>query len=105
METISALEAAKLLRDSPGEYVLLDVREDLELKMACVAEAVHIPMGQIPDRLTEIDQSKAIIVMCHSGGRSAQVVSYLDSLDYRVYNLTGGITAWSDDVDNSVAQY
>jgi len=105
MEEISALEAAKLLKDSPEKNVLLDVREDMEIKMASVAGALHIPMGQIPDRLTEIDQSKTIIVMCHSGGRSAQVASYLDSLDYRTCNLTGGITAWSDDVDTSVAQY
>jgi rhodanese-related sulfurtransferase len=106
MEEISAPEAAELLRDQPDQTILLDVREAAELEMAAVGGAVHIPMGDIPARLSEIDTAKSIICLCHSGGRSAQVADFLVRQGYAsVYNLTGGIHAWSDRVDNSIAKY
>jgi rhodanese-related sulfurtransferase len=106
MEEISATEAAEMLRDQPEQTILLDVREELELEAAAVADALHLPMGEIPVRLAEIDKSKTVICMCRSGGRSAQVADFLARQGYtRVYNLTGGINAWSDLVDNSIAKY
>jgi rhodanese-related sulfurtransferase len=106
MEEISATEAAEMLRDQSEQTILLDVREELELEAAAVADALHLPMGEIPARLAEIDKSKSVICMCRSGGRSAQVADFLARQGYtRVFNLTGGIHAWSDLVDNSIAKY
>ena len=52
--------------------MLLDVREHVELALAAVAGAMHIPMREIPARLAELDPDKPLVVMCHSGGRSRQ---------------------------------
>ena len=106
MEEISATEAAQMLRDQPEQTILLDVREAMELEMAAVAGALHIPMGEIPGRLGEIDASKTIICLCRSGGRSAQVAEFLLAQGCaKAVNLTGGIHAWSDQVDSSIPKY
>jgi len=100
---ISAAEAASTLQATPAKTVLLDVREHAELRQASVDGAVHIPMGEIPDRLADLDRGKTIICMCHLGGRSAQVAAFLDAQGFSVRNLTGGIEAWEKDVDPQVA--
>jgi rhodanese-related sulfurtransferase len=106
MQEISATEAAQLLETEPATTVLLDVREHPELATASVAGATHIPMGETPQRLAELNQDKTIICMCHLGGRSAQVAGYLHSQGYtKVLNLTGGIQAWSHEVDQSIPRY
>jgi rhodanese-related sulfurtransferase len=86
---------------------LVDVREDWETQLAPVpAELLHIPMGQIVARLGEIDRARDTVVICRSGGRSQQVATYLDAQGFTsVFNLTGGILAWSRDLDPSIPQY
>jgi rhodanese-related sulfurtransferase len=86
---------------------LVDVREDWETQLAPVpAEILHIPMGQVTARLGEIDRAKDTVVICRSGGRSLQVATYLDAQGFAsVFNLTGGILAWSRDVDPKIPQY
>jgi rhodanese-related sulfurtransferase len=103
MDEISAPDAAQLLADQPDQTILLDVREFMEVDAAAVAGALHLPMGEIPARLAEIDKTKIIICMCRSGGRSAQVADFLTRQGYtKVFNLAGGIHAWSDLVDSSI---
>ena len=103
MQELSATDAALLLQDKPDETLLLDVRETVELQQAAVADALHIPMNEIPERLDEIDREKTVICMCHVGGRSAHVAAYLQSQGFeKIYNLTGGIEAWARDVDAGV---
>lgn len=86
--------------------VLLDVREDWELAIARLDDAVHIPMGEVPARLGELDPTREIVVMCRSGGRSATVARYLEQQGFgHVWNLAGGILAWSEQLDPSLAQY
>ncbi len=85
---------------------LLDVREPNELGLAAVAGAMHIPMGDIPRRLNELDRDKTIVVMCHSGVRSMAVARYLQDEGFaQVFNLAGGIDAWSREVDPTVPRY
>jgi rhodanese-related sulfurtransferase len=106
MQEISATEAADLLSSEPGNIVLLDVREADELQVAAVEGAVHIPMAEIPARLSELDKNKTIVCICHSGGRSAHVAAFLLDQGYeRVINLAGGIDGWSTEVDGSVPRY
>ncbi len=94
-------------RAAGTEMTLLDVREDWEVELAPVPSAlVHIPMGQIADRLTELDPQKETVVICRSGARSAEVARFLTSHGFRsVANLSGGILKWSQDLDPGIPQY
>jgi rhodanese-related sulfurtransferase len=89
-----------------GEVVLLDVREHDELAVARVAGALHVPMREVPARLAELDKAKPLVVMCHSGGRSRRVAEYLAGNGFTsVFNLEGGIDAWSTQIDSHVPRY
>jgi rhodanese-related sulfurtransferase len=94
-------------RTGGAEMTLLDVREDWETALAPVpAGTVHIPMGQIQGRVGELDPAKETVVICRSGGRSLQVAHFLAAQGFAsVYNLTGGILAWSRDIDPRIPQY
>lgn len=99
--------AEVVARRERGEaFVLLDVREAHELAIASVPGILHIPMGQVPDRLAELDPAQEVVVMCRSGGRSLQVARFLEARGFgNVANLTGGILAWGRDVDPSLQAY
>jgi rhodanese-related sulfurtransferase len=89
-----------------GDVVLLDVREHAELALAAVSGALHIPMREVPTRLHELDRDKPIVVLCHSGRRSYMVADYLRGQGFDdVFNLTGGIDAWSRELDSRVPRY
>ena len=65
----------------------------------------HIPLGDIVNRSVELNKKQPIIVMCHTGVRSAQACEVLTKLDFDVYNLDGGIDMWSKSVDPTVPIY
>ena len=86
--------------------VLLDVREEWELSLASLPGVLNIPMAQIPDRLEELAGDRDIVVICHHGSRSLLVAAFLQQNGFdAVINLTGGIDAWSREVDSSVPIY
>ena len=90
--------------------LLLDVREPWEVDTAALrldgVPFKHIPLSQIPDRLGELEPSQPIVCICHHGVRSRQVVAFLERQGYdSVYNLAGGIDAWSALVDPTVPRY
>jgi rhodanese-related sulfurtransferase len=86
--------------------VIVDVREPEEIAIASFPGATHIPMGEIPSRVTELDPDRETVVVCHHGIRSAQVAMYLARLGFeRVSNLSGGIDLWSATVDRAVPRY
>jgi rhodanese-related sulfurtransferase len=96
----------KARREAGSGPLVIDVREKWELDVASIPEVRHIPMGEIPGRLAELDPHQEIVVMCRSGGRSMQVAQFLARNGFaNVANLTGGILAWSRDVDPSVRAY
>jgi rhodanese-related sulfurtransferase len=92
--------------DSPNPPVVLDVREPAEIAIARMPGAIEIPMNEVPRRLEEIPSEREVVVVCHHGMRSAQVASFLaDRGRTGVLNLSGGIDAWSLQVDPSVRRY
>jgi rhodanese-related sulfurtransferase len=96
----------KRRRDAGDDFVLLDVREPDEIATASIPWATTIPMGEIPDRFAELPHDKAVVVMCHGGGRSARVTQFLEANGYdNAENLAGGIEAWSVQIDPSVPRY
>jgi rhodanese-related sulfurtransferase len=84
--------------DLPAEFgpsaVLLDVREDDEWQRGHAAAAQHIPMGEVPGRLDEIDRSAKLYVICKAGGRSAKVAQFLARDGFEPINVDGGMLAW-----------
>ena len=97
-----------LTRRAAGDpMTLLDVREEWELGLAPVPSAlVHIPMARLAERLHELDPHQHTVVICRSGGRSLQAAGFLAAQGFTsVFNLTGGILAWSRDVDPKIPQY
>jgi sulfur-carrier protein adenylyltransferase/sulfurtransferase len=96
----------KARRDAGTGPLVIDVREASELAVARIPDVLHIPMGEIPGRLAELDANRETVVMCRSGGRSMQVAQFLARNGFQsVANLTGGILAWSRDVDPTVRTY
>src|SRR5688572_2476669 len=96
----------KARRDRGEKPLVVDVREEWELKLASIPDVVHVPMSQIPARLPEFSPDTETIVMCHAGGRSMRVAHFLVNQGFtNVANLSGGISAWSERVDATVPRY
>lgn len=73
---------------------VLDVREASELEQARLDGAQHIPLGELADRVTEVPRDRAVYVLCHVGGRSAQATRFLTQQGVDARNIDGGIVAW-----------
>ena len=101
--TVSEL---KEMQDNGDEYQLIDVREPYEFDIANLGGEL-IPQGQIPDNLDKISRDKTVIIHCRSGARSGRIVQFLEQQHGfdNLYNLKGGILAWSAEIDPSVPQY
>ncbi|HVB39789.1 MAG TPA: molybdopterin-synthase adenylyltransferase MoeB [Terriglobales bacterium] len=92
--------------DAGKDVFILDVREPFEFAIGRIANSVLIPLGELPRRMEELDRERTIVAHCKMGGRSAKAVEMLRAAGFpHVRNLTGGILAWSDQVDPSVPKY
>lgn len=95
--------AAQLVREGA---LLLDVREAFEVATCAVAGSRHIPMRQIPETLAELPRDRLILVLCHVGARSLRVTHYLRANGFaQVSNVAGGIDAWAEQIDPTLARY
>jgi molybdopterin/thiamine biosynthesis adenylyltransferase/rhodanese-related sulfurtransferase/molybdopterin converting factor small subunit len=102
---MSVLELKAAL-DRGDDLVVVDVREPQEYQISRIDGSVLIPLGEIPQRHAEIDRNRLVVCQCRSGVRSAKAAAFLRSAGFpRVVNLTGGILAWSDQVDPSQPKY
>jgi rhodanese-related sulfurtransferase len=79
----------------PAGTLLLDVREQDEWDAGHAPQAVHIPLGELPDRVGELDPDAPLVVVCHSGARSARATAWLTQGGYDAVNLDGGMIAWA----------
>jgi len=97
----------KALLDKPeAAPLLLDVRESNEFAYCRIDGSLHIPMGEIVSRLSELDPDRTTVVVCHHGMRSFQVAQFLETQGFgQVVNLSGGIDAWAREVDPAVPRY
>jgi rhodanese-related sulfurtransferase len=110
IDQVSPSQLSSWVAQQDQAVVVLDVREDWELQTASVRpdgfEFRHIPMGQLVQRLSELNPAQPIACLCHHGSRSMQVASYLAQKGFQqVANIAGGINAWSTQVDPSVPRY
>lgn len=79
----------------PADAYLLDVREDDEWECGHAPEAVHLPMSELAARIAEVPADREVYVICKVGGRSAQVVGYLNGQGHECVNVSGGMLAWA----------
>lgn len=94
------------MRKAGEAHTLLDIREIQELDQSAVEGALHIAMSELLDRLDEVPKEQPLVVMCHVGGRSSQGVQWMHANGYEnALNLTGGINAWSAEIDAGVPAY
>lgn len=104
-DEISPLEL-KALRDSGSETVILDVRNPEEIAICRIGGSVVIPLPELADRLSELDQTASFVVHCKSGVRSAKAIGIMQAAGFsRLKNLSGGILAWIKEVDPSMPTY
>lgn len=102
--TVSELKARL---DAGDDIQLIDVRQPDEYAFASIAGAKLIPLGEIPTRKGEIDETREAVIHCKMGGRSARAIEFLEQSGHtgKLSNLIGGITAWSNEIDPSVPKY
>ena len=107
MQQINALQLKEWLAgagDNPP--LLLDVREPWEHQTAHIENSMLVPMNTVPARLAELDPETDTVVICHHGGRSAQVALFLERNGFnKVFNLAGGVDGWARQVAPDMATY
>lgn len=105
MKEVTVKELKQLI-DEGADFQLIDVREPNEFEFANINGEL-IPMGSVPENVDKFSKDKQVIVQCRSGKRSSDVIRFLEQnhgFD-NLYNLAGGILAWSDEIDSSVPKY
>lgn len=106
MEAPLEIDVNAAARQQQAGALLLDVREPFEVALCAVPGSRHIPMRQIPENLDELPREQPILVLCHHGGRSLRVTQFLRANGFtNVTNVAGGIDAWSEQVDPTLARY
>lgn len=104
MKEVTPIELKKMM-DAHEDFQLIDVREEYEADI-CNIGGKLIPMGDVMQHVDEIAKDKKVVVHCRSGKRSATVIQMLEPQGFsNLYNLKGGILAYADDVDPSLAKY
>ncbi|MCZ8356043.1 MAG: rhodanese-like domain-containing protein [Cyclobacteriaceae bacterium] len=105
MKEISVQELKQLM-DSKADFQLIDVREPHEVDI-CEIGGELIPMHDVPHNLDKISKDKQVVVHCRSGGRSGQIIQFLEKNHgfTNLYNLKGGILAWAREIDTSMPTY
>ncbi len=107
MKHLTAPELANWLEDPQRPApVLLDVREPWEYDICRIDGSMLVPMNTVPSHLEELGKNQPIVCLCHHGARSLQVAAFLEQEGFTdISNLTGGIHAWSQQVDQAMATY
>ena len=100
------VDELKARLDRGDKVFILDVRNPEEYQICQLAGSVLLPLPQLPQRFSELDKGREIVVHCKSGGRSQRIAEFLKQAGYaKVVNVAGGITAWSDEIDTKVPKY
>jgi molybdopterin/thiamine biosynthesis adenylyltransferase/rhodanese-related sulfurtransferase len=105
-DEVSVQEMKKALDDAKLNIKVVDVRDQDEYQIAHVKGTTLIPLGSLPQRFTELDPNQQVYLHCKSGKRSMKALQFLREQGFKyVKSVKGGIEAWSDEIDHSVAKY
>jgi molybdopterin/thiamine biosynthesis adenylyltransferase/rhodanese-related sulfurtransferase len=103
-EEVAATDLARRLTGSGGPLVV-DVREPWEWEIAHIEGSRLVPLGELPDRLRELDPRAEIVTVCHKGKRSLMAQQLLQGAGFQARSLAGGIDAWAAEVEPGMARY
>ncbi len=104
MQEIAARELQAWL--ATAAPVVVDVREPWETAICAVAGARHIPLSELPKRVTELDRRTPTVLLCHHGVRSRHAAEWLATQGFEaLFNLTGGIDEWAREIDSNMTRY
>jgi len=94
------------LRHSGEAITILDIREPEEIAICAFEDSTNIPMNDIPDNLHNLPEQGQVVVICHLGMRSTQVVGWLRQNGVKnTVSLAGGIDAWAREIDSAMKAY
>ena len=108
MSEVPALSPVELKSEleSGANLLLLDVREADELEISSLPGIIHIPLGEIEDRYSEIPKDRDVVVICRTGGRSGRTTEFLLNHGYkRVRNMATGMNGYATTVDQTMKTY
>jgi rhodanese-related sulfurtransferase len=101
-----APEDLAALRAQGDAHAILDVREAWEVAICGFGEALHVPLGELAQRVDELPAEQPLVVVCHTGRRSLLATRYLRGAGLRrATNLQGGVEAWALSIDPDMARY
>lgn len=104
MRSMNATQLAAHLQIA--KPLLLDIREPWEFEICHIDGSINIPMGQIPQQLAQLQNTDEIIVICHHGIRSQNVIRFLQQQSVGgLVNLDGGVDAWAREIDLDMPLY
>lgn len=98
MKEIKTEELEKIIKNDESVNVI-DVREDEEVARGIISGAKHIPLGDVQNRLAELDKNKHYYMVCRSGGRSKKASKILEKEGFNITNVDGGMRKWTQAVD------
>jgi rhodanese-related sulfurtransferase len=107
MKQMNVVELASL-RANGLKPTMIDVREERELVNGVLDDAIHMPMNEVPGRMTDLEAEKEnmIVLICRTGNRSNQVGMFLEQNGFNdVVNMVGGMNAWAEKIDPSMTVY
>lgn len=93
---VAPKEVEKLMNEE--DIIIIDVREDEEVAQGIIETAKHIPLGNIPEAVADLDKNKSYILVCRSGARSMNASKYMDEQGFKVSNMKGGMLEWEGEV-------
>ena len=105
MKSVTVHELKQMI-DNKEDFQLIDVREPFENDI-CSLGALLIPLAEIPNRINDISKDKKVVIHCRSGARSGNAIGFLEQ-NYgfdNLYNLSGGILAWANEIDPAMETY
>ncbi|MEQ6377401.1 rhodanese-like domain-containing protein [Bacillaceae bacterium S4-13-56] len=99
VKEIQPKDVLNYVSEDPKMRNIIDVREYEEVEQGKIPAANHIPLGELENRLHEIDKEKEHILVCRSGNRSGMAARFLKSRGYKVKNMVGGMLEWKDEIE------
>jgi len=93
MTAMTAKEVQERL-EAGEKWNIIDVREPMEVEEGHIKGITHIPLGELEERIGELDKNTEYIMVCRSGARSGRATAYLQENGFKAINMTGGMMSW-----------